>query len=81
MFGGSVDIDVIHTDAGTADDLQLRRLLQELAIDDGSASHDDSIHFRNELQQFFARYFVVNNRGNRAGLLNYVDPGGIDAVK
>jgi hypothetical protein len=41
--GGSGDVDVVHADAGAADDLEARAGLEQLRRDLGAAAHDEGV--------------------------------------
>ena len=51
--GGSVDIDVVQTDTGARDDLQLRGGGNDLRVDRGRRAHQEGIGFRSAASSFF----------------------------
>src|SRR5690606_11798106 len=59
-LGGGLDIDIVHADAGAANDLEQRRGGQHLLGDLGLGTHGDGVHVFDQLQNLF--------RGRAVGL-------------
>src|SRR5690606_12201623 len=50
-LGCSGDVDIVETDTGTADDLQVRSRGENLGVDGGSRTDEQSVRFRNSSEQ------------------------------
>ena len=60
-FGGGIEIDIVHTDAGAADDPEAFRFLYEFPIHSRAAANDDAVHVANDVEQLLAGDLFVNN--------------------
>ena len=80
-FGGGIEIDIVHTDAGAADDPEAFCFLDEFPIHSCAAANDDALRIGDDVQQFLADYLLVNDGVDRIRALNEFNPGGIDAIQ